>query len=297
VDFNQKLQDFRVRIENAIDALVPLHPSTTPQRLKDAMNHSLQAGGKRIRPVLLLSTFEMNPVSGRDPMPAAVALECLHTYSLIHDDLPCMDDSDLRRGKPTCHIAFDEATAVLAGDALLTLAFELLSTAYAKDAVIANHLVSELAYAAGASRLVGGQMLDIQLEREAGKTVGIREVFETEDNKTGALFCASLRMGLLLSGADAAQLEIARELGLVMGRVFQIVDDILDAVGDEATVGKSLKADDANQKITAVTHYGVEGARREVDLLHRKAVQYCEQLHGDTNFLQSLLHYLKNRAY
>jgi len=296
VDFNQKLQDFRVRVETAIDAMVPLHPST-PQRLKDAMKHSLQAGGKRIRPVLLLSTYEMNPVPGRNPMPAAVALECLHTYSLIHDDLPCMDNSDLRRGKPTCHIAFDEATAVLAGDALLTLAFEILSTVYVNEPGIANNLVCELAYAAGPSRLVGGQMLDIQLERETEKTVGIGEVFEIEDNKTGALFCASLRMGLMLSGAGSEQLDIGRKLGLLMGRIFQIVDDILDAVGDEATVGKSLKTDDVNRKITAVTHYGVEGARREVDLLHAKAIQCCEQLHGDTNFLQSLLHYLKNRAY
>ena len=208
-----------------------------------------------------------------------------------------MDNADLRRGLPTCHIAFDEATAVLAGDALLTLAFELLCTSYKTEPSLANGLVMELSHAAGASRLVGGQMQDIQLELGNAAAVGIDQIFEIEDNKTGALFCASLRMGLLLAGADEAQLEIARQLGLYIGRIFQIIDDILDAIGDEETVGKSLQSDNRNQKTTAVTHYGVEGARAEVDRLHGEAVEFCKKLEGNTNFLQSLLDYLKNRAF
>lgn len=275
--------------------MVPLD-AETPQRLKDAMRHSIHAGGKRIRPVMLLGIHEMNP-GNLDPLPAAVAVECLHTYSLIHDDLPSMDDSELRRGVPTCHIAFDEATAVLAGDALLTLAFEILSTYYASVPATANRLVMELAKAAGSARLVGGQMNDILLDRYEGVPVSMEAVYSIEDNKTGALFCACLRMGLILANADEGQLEIATRLGRVIGRSFQIVDDILDAIGDEKTVGKSLKKDDRNLKTTAITHYGIEGARKEVDRLHAQGLAYCDEMNGDSNFIRSLLHHLKNRAY
>ncbi len=296
MDFNQKLQDFRKQVDAGLKAMVPLDASTPP-RLAAAMHHSLFAGGKRIRPIMLLGVYGMNPREGRDPLPAAVAIECLHTYSLIHDDLPSMDNSDLRRGQPTCHIAFDEATAVLAGDALLTLSFEILASNYTRDPQLANQLVIELSRAAGSGKLVGGQMEDILLEREQDASVGMDSVYRIEDHKTGALFCACLRMGLILSGAESRQLEIASKLGQVIGRSFQIVDDILDAVGDESTVGKSLKSDDRNQKTTAVTHYGVEGARGEVDRLNHEGLSYCGQLEGDTIFLQSLLHHLKNRVY
>ncbi len=295
MDFNEQLQDFRNRVETGLKSMVPLDAST-PKRLSDAMLHSLHAGGKRIRPVMLLGISDTGNGS-RDPVPAAVAIECLHTYSLIHDDLPSMDDSVLRRGVPTCHIAFDEATAVLAGDALLTLAFEILSTHYANEPQIANRLVMELSRAAGSARLVGGQMDDILLERLEGETVEMDRVFNIEDNKTGALFCACLRMGLILSDAHADQLDLASKLGIVIGRSFQIVDDILDEVGDEAMVGKSLQADIRNKKTTAVTHFGISGAREEVNRLHHLGLQLCEKLDMDTKFLQNLLLYLKNRVY
>lgn len=294
MDFFQQLQVFRERVDAALHEWVPLDP-TTPGRLRDAMQHSLHAGGKRIRPVLLLAVFEMEPTD-RDPLPAAVAVECLHTYSLIHDDLPSMDDSALRRGAPTCHIAFDEATAILAGDALLTLAFEVLSTAYASEPLLAVQLVQELSRSAGAAQLVGGQMEDVQLDRETEGRADMERIYQIEDRKTGALFCASLRMGMRLCGQGDARLQLATQLGHVIGRSFQIVDDLLDATGDEAMVGKTLLSDERNQKVTAVTHYGIEGARREVERLHQMGLKYCDQLGGQVEFMQSLLHHLKNRV-
>lgn len=293
MDFYQQLQELRERVDTGIQRWVPMD-SSTPQRLSEAMLYSLQAGGKRIRPILLLAVFEMH-ANDRDPLPAAVAVECLHTYSLIHDDLPSMDNSDLRRGSPTCHVAFDEATAILAGDALLTLSFEILASAYGDDTRLAVQLIQELSRAAGSARLVGGQMEDILLERQAGREVGLDQIYRIEDNKTGALFCACLRMGMRLAGRDEAQLQLAASLGHVIGRSFQIVDDLLDATGDEAMVGKTLLNDERNQKVTALTHYGIEGARREVDRLHQLGEGYCKRLGGNINFMQSLLHHLKKR--
>lgn len=295
MDFKQKLQVFRSRTEEGLRRYVPLDPET-PVRLDRAMKHSLFAGGKRIRPIILLSVFEMEP-SGMDPIPAAVAIECLHTYSLIHDDLPSMDNSDLRRGVATCHVAFDEATAILAGDALLTLAFEILASQYSHDPRIACDLIAELSHAAGSSRLVGGQIDDFLLEKnnqEQGVT--IEDITRIEDNKTGALFKASLRMGLILAKRPAHLRDIASSLGEIIGRSFQIVDDILDASGDEQTVGKSLNTDERNSKITAVSHYGIEGACKEVDELNKKGIELCLQLGNTSRFLIELLEYLRIRV-
>ena len=282
-------------MEAGLTQYVPLD-ANTPERLEKAMRHSLFAGGKRIRPILLLSMFEMEP-SDLDPLPAAAAIECLHTYSLIHDDLPSMDDSDLRRGHPTCHIAFDEATAVLAGDALLTLAFEILSGQYAAEPRIACDLVLELSRAAGSGKLVGGQMDDIMLDRnDQAIQVTIDDIVRIEDNKTGALFKACLRMALILAKRPSHLLDIASKLGEIIGRSFQIVDDILDASGDEKTVGKSLKTDVRNAKITAVSHYGIKGARARVDELYTEGVKLCYQLGSSPVFLVELLEYLKTRV-
>jgi geranylgeranyl pyrophosphate synthase len=294
VNFDGQLQAFRTRIENGLRSWVPLSVAT-PARLSQAMHHSLFAGGKRVRPVLLLAAFDLFPCD-RDPLPAAVALECLHTYSLIHDDLPGMDNSDLRRGVPTCHVAFDDATAILAGDALLTLAFEILVTRYAHDPALACALVRELASAAGSAGMIGGQMQDVLSDR-AGESIGMEQVRSIEDHKTGALFQCSLRMGLMLASAPSETLALASEIGLLVGRAFQVVDDLLDAEGDEMTVGKTLKIDARNCKATAVSHYGIEGARREAALLHQQAQERVGLLGGDPRFLSALLDYLLHRAY
>jgi geranylgeranyl diphosphate synthase type II len=230
-----------------------------------------------------------------DPLPAAVALECIHTYSLIHDDLPCMDDSALRRGHPTCHMVFDEATAVLAGDALLTLAFEILSTEYVQHPALLSALVRELAVAAGPSGMVGGQMQDILLEQSQTKA-DFRDIERIEDKKTGALLTASLRMGMCLSGAEEMMLAHADTLGRVIGRSYQIVDDILDATSNEATLGKSVKVDERNEKVTAVSHLGLEGARKQVEaLIFEGQKDSRKNARGDCFFGENA--YLFKRAY
>jgi geranylgeranyl diphosphate synthase, type II len=295
VTFDQQLQDFRSQIEGALGHYIPLHPDT-PGRLVAAMRHALTAGGKRVRPVLLLAAHG-GADGTADPIPAAVALECLHTYSLIHDDLPSMDNSALRRGMPTCHIAFDEATAVLAGDALLTLAFEILSTCYCSDPVLCCALVRELSFAAGASRLVGGQMDDVMMERnqECGST-SFAEITKIEDCKTGALFQCSIRMGLLLARKQHL-LETGSALGQWIGRAFQITDDILDATGDEKVVGKTLKIDSRNRKVTAVGYLGLDGARSQVKAMLAEARSCVREIAPDPTFLLGMLDYLETRSH
>src|SRR5437667_460591 len=175
MDFAAELKRHVARVERGLDQFVP-RADTRPARLHTAMRYSLEAGGKRLRPVLVLATAELFGVSDESALPAAVAIECIHTYSLIHDDLPCMDNDDLRRGRPTAHKQFDEATALLAGDALLTHAFALLATAYAVQPALAHALTRELAEAAGSRRLIGGQMEDLLAEKKIEANAGEREV-------------------------------------------------------------------------------------------------------------------------
>src|SRR3954453_956250 len=229
------LDDARRQIDEAMARYVPVGddaPSARcPARLAEAMRYSLLGGGKRLRPILCLLAAE---ACGADPaaaMPAACALELVHTYSLIHDDLPAMDDDDLRRGRPTCHKAFDEATAILAGDGLLTLAFELLSR-HVRPAAGALACVRALAEGAGPAGLVGGQMADLQAEGRDDPTLEALESIHRR--KTGALLRASLRMGGIVAGADAATLRALETYGHAVGLAFQIVDDLLDVEGDEA---------------------------------------------------------------
>jgi geranylgeranyl pyrophosphate synthase len=213
MDFTIKLNQLISEVETSLGQLVPVHRGTEagPGRIHDAMRYSLQAGGKRLRPILVLSTAALFRPN-LSALPAAVAVECVHTYSLVHDDLPCMDNDDLRRGRPTAHKQFDEATALLAGDALLTHAFLIIATRYAADPALAAALVRELADAAGSARLVGGQMQDLLAEKKADATAAELEFIHL--NKTAAVLEASLIMGGLVGGADDA-------LGLVVVRRFR----------------------------------------------------------------------------
>src|SRR4051812_39480637 len=234
MDFAAALKRQVSRVEKGIDLHVP--PATTrPVRLHSAMRYSLEAGGKRLRPVLVLAAAELFGSADDSALPAAIAMECVHTYSLIHDDLPCMDDDDLRRGKPTAHKQFDEATALLAGDALLTHAFALLATSYASDPALANALTRELADAAGSRRLIGGQMEDLLAEKKPNATPDELEFIHL--NKTAAMIEASLVMGGLVGGASEATLAELRRAGRHLGLAFQIIDDILDATADTKTLG------------------------------------------------------------
>jgi geranylgeranyl pyrophosphate synthase len=223
-----------------------------------------------------------------------VAVECLHTYSLIHDDLPCIDDSELRRGRRTCHIEFGEATAVLAGDALLTHAFYLLADAYSGDPALASTLSRDLAHAAGSRRLIGGQMEDITTEGDVNDPARLEYIHE---NKTAALVEASLKMGVRLASEDSREIDAAAEMGRYLGLAYQMVDDILDATGDSEALGKSTGQDIKNETMSAVRVLGLDEARRRVGNLTGRAVAACQQLKGDTRFLVSLVKALEHRVH
>lgn len=302
MDFPTKLNALLARFEASLDSFVPALPATPagPARIHAAMRHSLQAGGKRIRPVLALAAADLGARTPEESfqlvasaLPAAVALECIHTYSLIHDDLPCMDDDDLRRGRPTCHRAFDEATALLAGDALLTEAFVILATSYAGRPDIAAALVRVVADAASGLRLVGGQMQDLMAERPPGPG-GLASAASAADldfihlNKTAAMLEASLVCGGLVGGLAPAELDTLRHAGRELGLAFQIVDDVLDATTDTATLGKTAGKDARAGKATYVSIHGITTARRLAAERTEAALALLRSLPGDTAFLLEL---------
>ena len=244
-----------------------------PPKLADAIRYALLGGGKRVRPLLVLSATRAVGGAIREALPAAVAVEMVHAYSLVHDDLPAMDDDDVRRGRPTCHRQFDEATAILAGDALLTEAFVQLGQLPA-DRVAGS--VQTLAAAAGAVGMVGGQAADLQAEidpvTEAADLQAIHE------RKTGALIVASLRMGGLCGQATRTQAETLVEYGQAIGLLFQITDDLLDACGDSATMGKSAQKDSDRGKATYPGLLGIVKSRERVDDLAARAIGSLERL-------------------
>lgn len=306
MDFTTKLNQHIHAIDDAIDRLVPAYSGSEPgpARIHQAMRYSLQAGGKRLRPVLALAAAELfldralNPqlsaLSFPDALPAAISLECIHTYSLVHDDLPCMDNDDLRRGRPTAHKQFDEATALLAGDALLTHAFLILSIHYGSDARLATSLVRELADAAGSRRLVGGQMQDLLSEKKADATDAELDFIHL--NKTAAMLEASLVMGGLVGGADDTSLASLRAAGRHLGLAFQIIDDVLDATADSETLGKTAGKDAKSGKTTYVSLHGIQVARDRASAQTQSALAALSALPGETGFLIELAHLMLSRS-
>jgi geranylgeranyl pyrophosphate synthase len=286
-----KLSQYQQRVESAIDQWLPA-ADTRPAKLHAAMRYSMEAGGKRIRPVLVFAASELFPAKS-DPAAAAVAIECLHTYTLIHDDLPSIDDSDLRRGRPACHAEFDEATAVLAGDALLTYAFQLLTRAYKAQPALAADLVADLAEASGSERLIGGQMEDVDNE---GKPIDADMLQYIHENKTGALLTAALTMGLRFCDPSQQQIKQITEVGYHMGMTFQIVDDILDATSSSEIMGKPVGNDSAAEKSTYVALHGIEGAHAEAIRHTESAITAAETLGGDNAFFISLIQELSSRV-
>lgn len=252
-----------------------------PPAILEAMRYSLMAGGKRLRPVLVIAAAELFGGPAERVMPAACAMEMIHTYSLIHDDLPCMDDDDLRRGRPTNHKVFGEAMATLAGDGLLTLAFELLSLQAQVTGVTAGQAlraVGEIARAAGAAGMVGGQVEDLAWEGRHATAETLRQIHRL---KTGALFRASLRTGAILAGALDADLERLDAYADHFGLAFQIQDDVLDVIGDVALTGKGVGRDSKLEKSTYVSHFGLDGAaalaRQEVQAAQSAVAPYGER--------------------
>jgi farnesyl diphosphate synthase len=273
--FKERLEAVAVDTEALLDRLLDTTPIrgeiSRPSRLLGAMRYGSLGGGKRFRPFLVAETARLFDVAPDQALMVAAALECVHCYSLVHDDLPAMDDDALRRGRPTAHKAYDEATAILAGDALLTIAFDILSREQThKDPSIRIELVSALARAAGIGGMAGGQMLDLAAEGRFSNDVArldIEGVRQLQSMKTGALLQFACASGAILGQADRQSRMALTRYGAAVGEAFQIADDLLDIDGDVATVGKQTGKDAAAHKATFVSLLGVEGARERLALL------------------------------
>ena len=261
-------------------------------RLAESMEYSLTAGGKRLRPILLMAAADAAGGRGEDYLTSACAIEMIHTYSLIHDDLPAMDDDDYRRGKLTNHKVYGAGLATLAGDALLTMAFELLARQQGVSAETLLRVVREVSEAAGANGMVGGQALDLASE---GKRIEMDTLRRMHMAKTGALFRAAVRSGAILAGADEAALASLTDYAEAFGLAFQITDDILDVTGDEAAIGKPVGSDERNHKSTYVTLTSLEEARRLAREAADRAHKALASLGGKTEFLDELAEYLVTR--
>jgi geranylgeranyl diphosphate synthase, type II len=245
-------------------------PDDCPDRLREAMGYSVLAGGKRLRPALVLLACDACGGSMDGALPAACAIEMVHTYSLIHDDLPAMDDDDVRRGRPTCHRQFDEATAILAGDGLLTLAFEITARDLAPPEVAAG-CCADLAAAAGAVGMVGGQMAD--LEAESLEVTAVSQLESIHRRKTGRLLCSALTMGARIAGAPPDRLRSLQKYGKNVGLAFQIADDLLDVIGDADKMGKELRKDAGHGKLTYPSLLGESKSRQRAEQLIADAIQ------------------------
>ncbi len=265
-----------------------------PKQLIDAMRHGALNGGKRIRPFLVMETAALFGASAEAALRVAAALECVHCYSLVHDDLPAMDDDDMRRGQPTVHRAWDEATAILAGDALLTLAFDLAaSDAEPADAAARLSIVSQLARAAGCGGMAGGQMLDLTA---GARDMGEDDIIRLQAMKTGALIRFACRAGPLLAQAPAADLERMTAYGEALGLAFQIADDLLDIQGDASELGKATGKDAKAGKATLVSLHSAGWARRQLDGLLDQASELLAPYGTDAQLLGEAARFVANRT-
>jgi geranylgeranyl diphosphate synthase, type II len=286
-----RMKSLCARVDRALDRWLPSE-KTKPITLHKAMRYSVFGGGKRVRPILCLAASEACGGTVKAALPAACAIECIHTYSLVHDDLPCMDDDDLRRGRATAHRKFGEAVAVLSGDALLTIAFEILAETKETGRYGLQDFYLELTAAAGSSSLVGGQVADLEAER---KPAGPRELLFIHRAKTAAMIAASLRLGAMAADASPQQVKALGSFGESLGLAFQIVDDILDETQPSRVLGKSAGKDAAAGKATYPAVFGLEKSRREATRLTAKAHKALEPLGGDTDFLHGIADQLLGR--
>ncbi|PIW27718.1 MAG: farnesyl-diphosphate synthase [Rhodospirillales bacterium CG15_BIG_FIL_POST_REV_8_21_14_020_66_15] len=291
-EFQAALSDNASRVTAVLDALMPL--TDTPEaRVVEAMRYAALGGGKRVRPFLVTQSASLFGVDSRSALRAAAAVEMVHCYSLVHDDLPAMDDDDVRRGQPTCHVKFDEATAILAGDALLTGAFEVLADpATHSDPRVRADLVLALAKAAGAHGMVGGQMMDLWAEKNH---LDVAQITRLQRMKTGDLIAVSAESGAILGKASdearAALHAYAHDVGLA----FQIADDLLDVVGDAKTVGKATGKDAGANKATFVSLLGVEKARQQAAMLSEQAAGHLEIFGEKGDLLRQLARFIVER--
>lgn len=281
-------------IETMLDRLIP-SGSGRERRVFDAMRYACLNGGKRLRPFLVLESAKLFAVPRNRALRAAAAIEFVHCYSLVHDDLPAMDDDDLRRGQPTCHKKFDEATAILAGDGLLTLAFDVLADPQTHPSpAVRAELVAALASSAGAAGMVGGQMFDLDAEQN-GHTYSLADITRLQSMKTGRLIDFACQAGAILGeappAARAALAAYSRDLGLA----FQIADDLLDAEGTEAVVGKKVGKDAIAGKATFITHLGTTGARERAKSLSLQAAVSLDLFHNKSQILRDVARFVVER--
>lgn len=293
MEINNLFNELIPKIEQRLDALI-LEKEDGIHEARKAIRYSLLNGGKRIRPILLLEFYKLCGGEGDGALNFAAAIEMIHTYSLIHDDLPCMDNDDMRRGKPSCHKAFGEDTALLAGDALLTLAFSAAAKTEGIPPQRVLRAISVLADNAGIEGMVGGQVMDLEFEKTGADVDGLKEMYL---KKTSCLLKATAVCGCVLAGADEECIKYAAEYADSLGLAFQIIDDILDCTADEKTLGKPIGSDEKNGKTTFVTLYGIDGARKRAKELSKNAESLLDNFEGDSTSLKELTKYLLNRSY
>ncbi len=297
-DFNAVLLQHQIAIESFLEDYTSNYTETSGSSAAIASRYSLLGGGKRIRPILLIEVAKLYGVKESDYHPFAAAIEMIHTYSLIHDDLPAMDDDDLRRGQPSCHKKYGEATAILAGDLLLTAAFEIMlrdishSSALIEEKIQAALLIAE---AAGGQGMIAGQCLDLQLEQVKATEIILTDL---QHKKTGALLVASLLAGAVLGKATEFEIGLWKQLGLIWGLIFQMVDDVLDFTSDASVLGKSTGKDERDQKSTFVTVYGLSMTKELIRKEQGKALKLLGILaeEQDIGFFVALNDYLPERA-
>lgn len=282
-------------VDKALGGFLPT-AKTRPATIHEAMRYSMFAGGKRLRPILCLASAEACGGNYEAALAPAAAVECIHTYSLIHDDLPCMDDDDLRRGMPTSHVKFGEGVAVLAGDALLTIAFEILAQVKATPRYDIGKFITELAVMSGSRHLIGGQVLDLEGEG-SDVTLNATQLKYIHESKTAALLTASIRLGGMTANATPAQLEALTIYGRSLGLAFQVIDDILDVTQTSEKLGKSAGKDEAKAKSTYPALFGLDKSRKEAARLTRKALEALKPFGRKGARLSDLAHYLLDRDY
>lgn len=292
-EFNERLDNYGKMVNDALLKYIP-SDDVRQKQVFEAMRYSVMAGGKRIRPVLVLEFCRVCGGNIENALPFACAIEFVHTYSLIHDDLPCMDNAELRRGKPSCHIKFGEANALLAGDALLSLAFETALCNNNIDKIGYYNVIratGELAKASGAEGMVGGQVIDLD---SVGKQIDINTLEDMHKKKTGAMIIAAAKMGCMAAGADDQKVRAAGEYARKIGLAFQIVDDLLDTQGDTSKLGKPAGSDDVNNKTTYVSLLGVKKSKELVVKLTDEAIDSLK-VFNDKTFLVMLAEKLSKR--
>jgi geranylgeranyl diphosphate synthase, type II len=280
-------------VDRSLDQFLP-KANVRPRTIHKAMRYSVFAGGKRLRPILCLAAAECCGGSVEKALPLACAIECVHTYSLIHDDLPCMDDDDFRRGVPTSHKVFGDGIAVLAGDALLTFAFELVTLVPGWSRYSVSEIVGELAVAAGSQKLIAGQVVDLESE---GKKISLPLLKFIHESKTAALLTTSIRLGAMSANAAPAQLRNLSEFGQALGLAFQVIDDILDVTQTTEKLGKSAGKDVAAAKATFPAVVGLERSRRTAKRLTEKARTALHPFGKKAEILHGLADYLLKRDY